>query len=375
MSERVTLNQLARIAGVAKSTVSYALRNDQRISRETRERIQALAVELGYRANPVVSHLMAQLNTLKREEYQGTIAYLTDSPERGGWRQIPEFMRYWQGAAHRAWALGYKLEEFWLREPGMTSKRLSGILYNRGIRGVIVGPLTQAGTELNLEWDRFSSVAVGYTLAAPNLHRVTHHHAHGMGLALRTLTERGYERIGMAMYSRMNARADHGWLYAYLKHEMERTGGLAIPPLFMDDTQPDEARARVLGPWLKQHGVQAVVSANSSVAERLLPLLGYQVPEDMGYAYLACVTGSDFGEQPPFAGIDQHGLQIGVAAADIVTGQIYRNENGVPDFPKLTLMEGFWTSGKTAPGPAAAAPPEGTGLRRKIAKRQLAEAI
>lgn len=357
MSDRVTLNQLAQAAGVAKSTVSYALRSDPRISMETRARIQQLAVELGYRANPVVSHLMAQLNSLKREEYQGTIAYLTDSPEEGFWRQIPEFVRYWQGTAHRAWALGYQLEEFWLREPGMTAKRLSGILYNRGIRGVIVGPLTQAGTELNMDWERFSSVAIGYSMASPALHRVTHHHAHAMSLALKKLTERGYERIGMAMYSRMNARADHGWLYAYLKHEFDRCGEVGIPPLFMDDREPHEVRARQLEPWLKKYGVQAVVSANSSVAEKLLPMLGYKIPADLGYVYMAGVTGNDLGEQPSFSGIDQHGIQIGVAAADMVTAQIYRNEYGVPDFPKLTLMEGFWTEGKTAPGPVTPARP------------------
>ncbi|MCW3064875.1 MAG: Bacterial regulatory protein lacI family, partial [Solirubrobacterales bacterium] len=39
---------MARVAGVAQSTVSRALRDDARVSVATRERVRRLATELGY---------------------------------------------------------------------------------------------------------------------------------------------------------------------------------------------------------------------------------------------------------------------------------------------------------------------------------------
>src|SRR5579872_2369257 len=46
--ERPTLAELARAAGVNKSTASRALRGNRAIGTETRERIQQLAAELNY---------------------------------------------------------------------------------------------------------------------------------------------------------------------------------------------------------------------------------------------------------------------------------------------------------------------------------------
>ena len=46
-----TMKDVARQAGVDVSTVSLAINNDPRIRRETRERILAIAAELGYRKN------------------------------------------------------------------------------------------------------------------------------------------------------------------------------------------------------------------------------------------------------------------------------------------------------------------------------------
>ena len=51
MRKSVTIKDIARIAGVHHTTVSLALRNSKALRKETIEKIQALAVEMGYRAN------------------------------------------------------------------------------------------------------------------------------------------------------------------------------------------------------------------------------------------------------------------------------------------------------------------------------------
>ena len=55
------MRQIAERAGVNRSTVSLALRNDHRLKLATRQKIQALATEMGYlagcHANPRVDHV------------------------------------------------------------------------------------------------------------------------------------------------------------------------------------------------------------------------------------------------------------------------------------------------------------------------------
>ncbi|MEU6239494.1 LacI family DNA-binding transcriptional regulator, partial [Kitasatospora sp. NPDC047058] len=56
-SRSVTLIDVARAAGVSKSTVSNALGGSGRVSETTRERIQDVARELGYRPNTAARSL------------------------------------------------------------------------------------------------------------------------------------------------------------------------------------------------------------------------------------------------------------------------------------------------------------------------------
>lgn len=54
---RVTMADLARRAGLSKSTISRALAGDPRVNPQTRARVEALARELGYEFHPLASGL------------------------------------------------------------------------------------------------------------------------------------------------------------------------------------------------------------------------------------------------------------------------------------------------------------------------------
>jgi DNA-binding LacI/PurR family transcriptional regulator len=54
-----TIRDIARAAGVSRTTASAALGGTGRISDSTRERVRAVAAELGYVANPTARHLKA----------------------------------------------------------------------------------------------------------------------------------------------------------------------------------------------------------------------------------------------------------------------------------------------------------------------------
>ena len=61
----MTLEQIARIAGVSAATVSLALNDRPGVSRETRERILAIVKETGYRARPSGALLRGSVQFLK----------------------------------------------------------------------------------------------------------------------------------------------------------------------------------------------------------------------------------------------------------------------------------------------------------------------
>jgi len=170
---RVTQQDIAARAGVHVTTVSLALRNHRSLPPVTRDKIQRLAKEMGYSPDPALSALMAyrrgakliRRNAASRAaKYYGTVAWVTNYPTRDGWSAGSGtcFALYRDSAAERLAQHGYRLEDFWLREQGLTAKRASQILFSRGIRGLLICPLPTDRGHLSLEWKKFSAVSFGY---------------------------------------------------------------------------------------------------------------------------------------------------------------------------------------------------------------------
>lgn len=61
MPDRISIRDLAELAGVSRTTVSLALRDNSKVAAETREMIQRLAREHDYRSHPAVNALMQQV--------------------------------------------------------------------------------------------------------------------------------------------------------------------------------------------------------------------------------------------------------------------------------------------------------------------------
>ena len=81
MKQRTTpsMAEIAAAAGVAKSTVSLALRNDPRVAPEAREHIQQVAESMGYQTNALVARLMAELRRSKKQSHVATLAMINVS--------------------------------------------------------------------------------------------------------------------------------------------------------------------------------------------------------------------------------------------------------------------------------------------------------
>src|SRR5690606_32389747 len=100
------------------------------------------------------------------------------------------FLSFFKGVKERAVELGYGIEEFWFKEPGMTPPRLAQILRSRGITGLVLSPLHHnQHFEPGWDWSFFSAAILGNAACTPELHRAGHHHYLGMRLALEKLVE------------------------------------------------------------------------------------------------------------------------------------------------------------------------------------------
>jgi len=349
MRSAPTIRQLASLAGVSRTTVSLCLRNHPSIPAVTRERIRKLAEQHGYRIDPLVATLMNQLRTSRSRRVPEKLVYLTAWPERESWRGSFNEASFFEGAAERAARLGYELEHLWAREPGLTAARLGKILYTRGIRGVILAPLVQSQGHFSLEWTHFATAAISYTIARPLLHRATHSHFGGMGMALHRLKRLGYRRVAFAATAEQNSRVGHGWSAAYYVHYHQLPPADRIPPFLPEAWEP-KAFLR----WVKAHRPDAIVSNQ-------LPPLGFlreaglaahpsagHAPKGRGIGY-ACLDIPATPEAEGVAGIDQLPRSIAGAAVDLVVTQLQNNEFGLPAEPKTVQIDGRWHDGATLP--------------------------
>ena len=320
----MTLREIALKAGVSTSTVSRALRNDPRLPPATCLRLQALSESLGYRPNPLLVALMD--HRWKRGSHEaGTLAWVNALPPHDRFSQF--HVRVLAGATARAKTLGYQLEEFSLRDSGMTGGRLSQILTNRGIRGLCMGPLPKGHGHIRMKWESFSCATVGYTMVRPNLHRVTPHHMQGVLEGLRQLRRLNYKRIGVWMTEEENRKVSYNWMAgAWLYSKLNP--GIACPLMTGDWS------SRAFGEWIEREKLDCVLGS-SEVVKRWKDELKLKVP----------VATLSWHPRLAISGMDQKPAEIGAAAIDLIVGQLRRNESGIPKIARVVMVEGEWQGG------------------------------
>ena len=333
---RTTMQQIADKAGVSRMAVSLALRGSKKVSARTTARIREVAEELGYRPNPLISALMTHLRQTRPSAQQTTIAYATAFPTNDEWRKSAHFVRFFEGARRRAEALGYVLEEWWLRPPGMTEQRISEILFNRDIHGLLVAPLPIEIGDLHLDWPKLSCATIGYSLRDTALHRVSNDQYGSMQLALRELTRLGYHRIGLVVPREEDLRVEQRWSAAMLAYQ----SGLAP-----EDRIPLQIADAPFGAefveWFRTHRPDAVLSTSGECLT-LLNDLEVRVPKDVGFAHLGITPGENAA-----AGVDQRSELVGSAALDLVDTLLRSNERGLPILRRSILISGVWVPGRT----------------------------
>ncbi|NDV62802.1 LacI family transcriptional regulator [Puniceicoccales bacterium CK1056] len=346
MPKRISLQQIADKVGVSKMTVSLALREHPRIPRATQERVKKVAGELGYKPNPEVAQLMSAIRKDTSDDQGLPLAYVTTGENRSFWRNSPTELAYWDGASARAKTYGYYLEEHWMDEPRMTERRLSDILWNRGVKGIIVPPMVRTLTgkirhvKLAFNWQKFAAVTIGDMLTSPELNRVIHDHYASILTAMDKLIELGYRRIGLCLTEHMDLTVNQRWQAGYrvyrANHPIER-----IEPLIVRDLS-----ASAIQEWIDNNQLDAIIGAELRMP-RFFQEMGLQMGKDLAYADLD--LDIDNPSHRHISGIVQNSGMLGMAAVDLVVSSLNRNQLGAPEVPFVMQVEGTWKLGPSTP--------------------------
>lgn len=324
MSTRITLRDIAQRAGFHFTTVGMALRDHPGISQVTKESIRKIAQEMGYRPNPMLSAWMSDVRQTRRKKtVNAAIA----------WLYYWDTEAWYRGAARRAEELGFALRRIWLGEPRLTDSRINQILSSSGIRGLIMAPRYAPHDQLSLNLDHLVPILIGHSVQSPRLHRVVHHQTHGMQLALRSVLERGFSRIGLVISDDMDGRTNNNYTSVYLRQQQDLPAAQRIPVFLKASIKGNPE----LSTWQAKHRPDCLLTFHSFVRGIRTHLCA-----DIPIFDLDLRSYSHQGA----SGIDQNSAEQGAVAVDLVAADLSHNRTGIPSVPWTVLVEGKWVDGK-----------------------------
>ena len=336
----VNIRTIAQAAGVNISTVSRALRNTGGVSAAACKRIQAIARHMGYRPNPFVAALTAQVRTYRNSPHPATIALLDCWPaERPLWASFDDSLDYIHGIRSRADALGYQVDLIRMRDMEYSVARLQRLLATRRLYGMLILPVPRDADLSGLDFTNLACATIDYSLQTPErIRRASPHYYHNTGLALAKLMERGYRRIGYVVTNKTARNQDDLCLAAFLAFSA-RHPRHCVAPCFMDEPQLQ----RELTAWLKRELPDAVLSADIRIPDDIIAA-GFRVPKEIAAVSLCRPPAT-----PPrrIAHINENYGEVGAQAVDMIVDAIHRNEFGIPKTRVVHFVDGFWCDGST----------------------------
>ena len=336
------MQDVAKAAGVSKNTVSLALRNSPEIPSKTRGRIAQLAKRMGYRKNPTVAHLMAQLRSNAPGGYKATLAIINAHQDRNAFTTHPTIPIYVKGCRRRATQSGYSLDEFWLHEEGLDGTKLNRILRSRNIRGVIVAGLMKDNylpERFLTTWNKYPCVVTGVRTRDPALpFACTDHHILAMR-AVENALRLGYRRPGLVLDGTIDRLVEFRFTSGYLTALKQLPDSNRLNPFY----QVDEARIEptLFEQWYRNERPDVILTLYHEV-QRWLGSMNLTSPKDVGLIQLEWRS-----DHPHWAGVCQHNDIVGEVAVEMLISMIHHNENGISPFPRATLIGSTWIDGST----------------------------
>jgi LacI family transcriptional regulator len=243
----------------------------------------------------------------------------------------------------RAQELGYRLELYYWSSPGMTIRRIQEIIKARGIRGILLGPLSKT-TDPEFPNDIGPVVALSHTIQNPYVHHVVPHQYENMLRHLRALRQLGYRRIGLMIGHNMDERVRGQFRAAYLLDQNDHPKDALKGGVLWEETCPDLAAFRR---WVARERVEIFIGADGLWKD--YTELGLRCPDEVHFS--AQAHGVSFwDERHTYAGFSQDAEHQATASLDhlvsLIDGRLHCQVNK----PITLQIPGRFVPGPTAPG-------------------------
>lgn len=323
--QHVTLGQIAEKAGCSRSTVSRALRNHPQLPEATCKRIQALAMEMGWKPDPEASRLMRYLQSTKKQRIESALALINDFEQRERLQEDRYIRTLIDSARQRAEMLGFHLEEIWLRQKGMTPKRVNEILKTRGITGVLIPPEESALPSIELDWERLAVVATTTTALPVQMNRVLPDNFYNTNRLMTRILATGCKRPFLVTLHDLEARMEHATVQLYFSHLVQ--AGLEPQPVsYWDEPGEKNPGTRLLAA-LKKAKPDFLILPDLWIREILGPFA------DLPWACFSL-------KPEAVLGVNQRPEAIGAAAVDVLSAHVIRGDVGLPEIPRVLHIRG-----------------------------------
>jgi LacI family transcriptional regulator len=330
MDEIPTLDDIARLSGFSKSTVSLALRHHPRIPEPTRRAIETVAAKINYRPDPALARVAA--NRWRRVPTQSTVAFVTTNHPGGG---ISDQLSI-AGARLRAETFGYHIELFRFEDYG-SARRLGEVIYSRGIKGVIIGKLFRNDLAATFPWQHFAAVACDTGFFRPPVRMVMPDHAHAVHRAWQEAAARGYRRIGMVLFKEYTAVDYFDKVSAFLfnQHTLPARERLEVGHI-------DPLDHGAFRDWFAAEKPDVILGFNPAVYHWLLEL-GCRVPQDYGFIALMGANSPD----TYVTRLEENMELLGQIALEQLDILLRTNQYGLPKIVSTQQTESTWVPGTT----------------------------
>ncbi len=343
-SPEITLRHLAEHCGLSSATVSRALSGHPNVSARVKLLVQDAAQALGYKRNPLVGSLMAQVRGGRTRHFAGNLAIVhVASPQQPEPRPVQR--RMIEAAEMRAHELGFSLTVFSLRSSARSASALGRVLEAQGVHGVIFLQPHSNNATATFPWEKFTSLQIDYDSPAPVQHTVSLDHHVTLISALHRLRLRGYHRAGLFIERHKDERLVHKWSAAFRSFQ-ENQGGIGFVPILSADALSKENFLA----WHDAHHPDLLIGHVDRALSWLKPA-GIRVPHDVGFFNLNWHESTQ-----PCAGLDLRAELHGIVAVETLAAQVQRNEMGIPADPRTVTFNGRWVDGPTLRPDEDAAP-------------------
>jgi DNA-binding LacI/PurR family transcriptional regulator len=333
-----TLREIAKAAGVSRSTASRALNKHPLISEATSKRVWKAAEKAGYKLDPLASSLMRSFRSRGRIKSGTVVGWINEHDKSTYWKEVPFKKHFLEGAEARAKTLGIRIEQFWLGQPGMTGKRALDILSNRGIRGLIFPTPRHSIERYGIDWTDFALTILGGRPDTKNFTHVVPDEYANFELLLDHLASLGHKKLGLVLNEFVDWVTERKMQSRFLLHRENCRPKNRIPVLFEKD---NENHAEKLLAWVERYKPDCIIAYRGE-SVGWLEKAGFKVPGDISVA-----SHNVTDDTLNWSGIRTNQRLMGSTAVDAILAQLSRFEFGPIAQSKKLVVSGRWQSGTT----------------------------